>query len=688
MLFDIPPQNFGDKRPWSPWSDLSQDTISLAAVIHDALDANADRILFVPTVQLKWAYCDPETNLWSQYSTPERLVATTYALISQRTAYISDALSAFTLALQAIGDALDDPAANGFTPADIPVLTADRNTLTTLTARLKTILKHVEAHTMGGRILSTEITAQISARHQAPPDFNFRTVHIEGLPFLNGMLRSATRTVRPDPEDPDSLRLVPDVLLVPYRPADRVEQTRPIQRHFDLEATHGRNVARTYLLDGQEPAAPGNGPYDSAGDGGGDAPRLPLLRPHGWDWLVRGFLGLARSAEPPPYTHPLNYQLPADTGTASDDLDWPMWHAWFTGGVYTDPLTGETHVFDGYPGAATQELPPGVPSLPPASATDRQVLDWFDRLLAATLFASETAPFKKIPFIYGPSNTGKSTLFNVIQQLIGSLYGHITNAALLNTRSMKDTSQLLGSVMGRRFITPSSEIPANAQWRSEVVKAYVGNDQLLAERKYENPIEFRPQGGLWVAGNHYLAHEDRDDSMSTRLIYLTFHQPSGRRLSPGEVRQLIDSEADDILAWLAYLHAKMRVIYAQTQDPAYWGDTAHGYPKGYAPDLDIIATETDPWSSLFEDCFEVTGAETDLTSNDDLYAVFRRWATQVEGMSFQHLPTRAQFVARVLKGRPGIVQARFPKGGPRGSKGIRLTPTGQSLLIDSRSNSS
>jgi hypothetical protein len=84
----------------------------------------------------------------------------------------------------------------------------------------------------------------------------------------------------------------------------------------------------------------------------------------------------------------------------------------------------------------------------------------------------------------------------------------------------------------------------------------------------------------------------------------------------------------------------------------------------------------------------VTRREEDLTSNDDLYLVFRRWATQVEGMSFQNLPTRAQFVARVLKGRPGIVQARFPKGGPRGSKGIRLTPNGTSLLLDAQANSS
>jgi hypothetical protein len=682
MHFEIPTPDFDQKRSWAPWADLPIETVSLSAIVADALDAEAERILYVPTVQLKWAYCDPETNLWHQHAGPDRLVAITHERVLAALPQIQDASAAFTEALRTINEAIDDPTNHGYTPADLPVLHADRQTLGTLAKRLTTIVKHVEAHTMGGRILRNEVISQIVADRSAPPDFSFRTIHIDGLPFLNGMLRSSVRT---DGASADEAIHRPNVRLVPYLPADHVEVTRPIQRTFDLNAVHARNTARTYLLDGLSPTTPGNGPFDpptppGGGEGGASAPqapRLPLLRPHGWDWLVRGFLGLPRSATPPPYGHPLNYQ---HTDPDTDDLDWPYWDAWFRGGVYTDPMTGEQHVYEGYPHHAPS-------SLPSSTAAPAAVLDWFDRLLAATLFASESAPFKKIPFIYGPSNTGKSTLFNVVQQLIGGLYGHITNAALLNTRSLKDTSQLLSSVMGRRFITPSSEIPANAQWRSEVVKAYVGNDQLLAERKYENPVEFRPQGGLWVAGNHYLAHEDRDDSMSNRLIYLVFHQPTGARLSPGEVRQLIDSEADDILTWLAYLHAKMQVEYRTDRDPSYWGETAHRYPKGYAPDLDVIATETDPWSGLFEECFTVTSNDADFVSNDDLYTVFRRWATHVEGMSFQNLPTRAQFVSRVLKGRPGTAQARDKTGGLRGTKGVLLTSNGHSLLTDARANS-
>ena len=662
--FHIPPQIFGDKRPWAPWVEMEPDSVSLAALIADAIISTEDRVMHVPTVQLKWAHCDEETNLWHQFATPDRCVRAVYDIIKGRVPEISDASAAFDATKQTLSDIIDDPAAAGYGPADLPVLHADRQILTTLHKRIISVLKNIDAHTMGGRIMRTEIVGQITDTRSAPPTFSFRTKHIDGLPFMNGVLRSTTsyRQAGPDPTDRS---VVPGITFVEYKPSDMVEVTRPIDREFDLEEASIAQLNRHHLAAGLALGEHPDITWDPveikpvAGDG---------VRPFGWDWLVRGFLGLNRSADPPPY------QARLDSLNTDSDIEWELWRAWYQGGSFSEP-NGVDHIFDGYP----------APSDLLGVASDSDVLDWFDRLLAATLFANDDAPFKKIPFIFGASNTGKSTLFNIVQQLIGDLYGHITISALLNTRSLKDTSQLLGSVMGRRFVTPSSEIPANAQWRSEVVKAYVGNDQLLAERKYENPVAFRPQGGMWVAGNHYLSHEDRDDSMANRLIYLVFHQPSGRRLSPGEVRSLVDSEADDILTHLAMVHARMRCEYEIHRDPSYWSDKVHSYPTGYAPDLDLIESETDPWAGLFEECFRLTGNDSDAISNDDLYAIFRRWAMHSEGIQMTQVPTRSQFVARVLKNRPGISQGRVSGGGARTSKGIQLTPTGQSHLMDSRS---
>ena len=639
---------------WRPWvTDVDPDTdLSLDGLIDLAIGPEAHRFMFNEGVQLKWAYCRPETNLWHQHSDPAVLIDAVYERILGARELLADVEAGLAEAVNHVGVILDDPVAYGYAAADVQELRIHHRTLRAHLKTVERIRKLVGEHVNGGRTLRQSVTQKLRSM-SGPPDFNFRTVEIVGLPFMNGRLTSGV-AAQTDPET-GRTSYVSHPRFVPYEPSDHVEVSRPIPRDFDLRAALERSGERYSLA--------------------------RTSRPLGWEWLVRGFLGLSRPAEPPPWRMPIDTaateRVDAYVAEHPDTHDETLaelerraaelaqWEAWVGGGTFYDETTGRSWLYDGH------------------TADRADVVEWFDRLVAGTLFASDAAPFKRIPFVYGPSNTGKSTLFNVVGQLIGPLYGNISTDALLAKRTMKDTSQLIASVMGRRWVVPGSEIPASAQWRSEVVKAYVGNDLLLAERKYENAVSFRPQGGLWVAGNHYLAHEDRDDSMSNRLVYLTFCQPSGRRLTPEEVAQLIDNEADDILLHFAMVHGRMLAEYRSTSEPTYWS-TAYAYPPDFEPDDDQLATETDPWSGLFEEALEVTGRHEDLQVNDDLYAIFRQWAVHQEGMAYASLPTRTHFVARVLKSRPGLWQGKL-KGGKRITRGLRLTPVGQSLLVDAQS---
>lgn len=653
-MFALPDRLDSPQWWWRPWvTDVDPDTdLSLDGLIELAIAPDADRYLFNEGVQLKWAYCSPETNLWSQYSDPGVLIDAVYRRILDARDLIADVHAGLIEGLDHVGNVLDDPVSWGYTTGDVPELRTHQITLRSHAKTVDRIRKLITDHVNGGRTLRQSVSQRLRSI-TGPPEFNFRTVEIVGLPFLNGRLVSGV--VAQTDAETGRVTYVSNPRFVPYGPEDHVEVSRPIPREFDLTAALERSAERFAL------ARTG--------------------RPFGWEWLVRGFLGLTRPSEPPPWRLPVDTLATERVGayvaehpdTHDETLaelerraaELAQWEAWVGGGTFYDEDSGRSWLYDGY------------------TADRSDVVSWFDRLVAGTLFASDAAPFKRIPFVYGPSNTGKSTLFNVIGQLIGPLYGNISTDALLAKRTMKDTSQLIASVMGRRWVVPGSEIPASAQWRSEVVKAYVGNDLLLAERKYENPVSFRPQGGLWVAGNHYLAHEDRDDSMSNRLIYLTFCQPSGRRLTPEEVAQLIDAEADDILLHFAMVHGRMLAEYRTSAEATYWSE-AYAYPEDFEPDDDQLATETDPWSGLFDEVFDITGRHEDLQTNDDLYAIFRQWAVQSEGMSYASLPTRSSFVARILKSRPGVWQSKL-KGGKRITRGVRLTPVGQSLLVDAQS---
>ena len=650
-MFALPDPLTSAHRWWLPWiTELDPDTgLSLDALLAEAITPIRERFMFNESVHLKWAYCDPETNLWSQHSDPAILVSAVFTELLDYRDLIGDMRASLLACTDEIGLILDDPAAHGYATADVPNLRADQLILKGHIKSLERIRKLLIDHVNGGRQLRSAIT-QTLREFDGPAGFNFRTVEIIGLPFLNGRLVSGiTPSI-----DPDTSKATynSSPQFVPYAPSDHVEVSRPIPRDFDIISAIERSAERFALA--------------------------RSTRPFGWEWMSRGFLGLHRPSEPPPWHLPIDASASAKVEAytqanpdAADEhlaeleqgaADLAHWEAYIGGGTYFDNHTGRSYLYEG-------------------TASDRaDVISWFDRLIAGTLFASDGAPFKRIPYIYGPSNTGKSTLFNIVSQLIGPLYGNISTDALLAKRTMKDTSQLIASVMGRRWVVPGSEIPANAQWRSEVVKAYVGNDLLLAERKYENAVSFRPQGGLWVAGNHYLAHEDRDDSMSNRLVYLTFCQPSGRRLTPEEVTQMIGAEADDILFHFAMVHGRMLAEYRTSADPAYWA-TAYAYPPDFEPDEDQLISETDPWAALFEEACSITGRHEDTVTNDELYQVFRQWCTQQEGMTVPSLPTRQQFVSRVLKSRPGLWQAKI-KGGARITRGVVLTPVGQSLLAD------
>ena len=641
----FPEADHSDQRPWHPWVTADPDLLSVSAMVADAL-ADPDlrsRHVYLPGSQFRHGYCPAPENVWVLEDRPDSLFEDVVAHV--RAHAVPEARSVIDGANAALADiarALDDPAAAGFSPAEVPLLEADEAALKELVKHARTALKHVAQARNGSRVLKTVLNDSLP-RIAAPDGFSFRTSPIPGLPFTNGILYPSGH-LNPDRGGPVTFR--------PYGPEDRVWEGRTIERTFDTDKARTQAEARRRLTG-------------------------RIQRPFGWEWLIRGFLGLPRPETPPP---PL---------TADDLTDFLHW---WEGAPVEDPETGEMVML-----SAAQDILGDPPD------AELEALRWFDRLLAGSLFVSDEAPFKKLPFIYGPSNTGKSTLFNVVQQLIGRLYGSVTPSAVLAGRTLKDVPQLLASVMGRRFITPASEVPARAEWRSEVVKAFVGNDTLLAERKYEQPVEFRPQGALWVAGNHYLTHEDRDDSMTNRIVYLTFCQPSGRRLTPAEVSRLVAAEADAVLWWLAEIHSQMqaeattstriplRVTHydpdmATRTDPNvnYWSDVAYAYPPTMVPDIDTITTETDPWSLLWEECYEVTGQPEDWTSNADLYAVYRQWAVQQEGIGLSNVLQRAAFTQRVLKGRPGVSSKRRPGSGERGSSGIALTPTGKSLLADAR----
>lgn len=132
-------------------------------------------------------------------------------------------------------------------------------------------------------------------------------------------------------------------------------------------------------------------------------------------------------------------------------------------------------------------------------------------------------PEKRIVFLYGPHDTGKSTMLGAIKGALGDYYGTI-DAALLKPRDLNPG--LIRAVPLR--VTGMSEADA-ATMDAATVKRLTGNDAVTAEAKYSNEIfEGQPQFTIVIAANNPPNIRHADEALEERILVLPFSKTIDR----------------------------------------------------------------------------------------------------------------------------------------------------------------
>lgn len=131
---------------------------------------------------------------------------------------------------------------------------------------------------------------------------------------------------------------------------------------------------------------------------------------------------------------------------------------------------------------------------------------------------SNIRSFKKAIFIIGCANSGKSSLLELINNLIGEEFVSSLSLSDLNDKFR------LAELVGKRvnICGEVSEIPVR---RLEVFKSVTGNDYLMAERKGEKPFKFKNSSLLIFAGNYLpeLSATDTSNAFFKRMIIVPFN---------------------------------------------------------------------------------------------------------------------------------------------------------------------
>lgn len=155
-------------------------------------------------------------------------------------------------------------------------------------------------------------------------------------------------------------------------------------------------------------------------------------------------------------------------------------------------------------------------------------------------------PEKLLIFVYGPHDTGKSTMLGGISSALGDYYGTININLFSNS---KLNPGLIRAVPLR--VTGMSEIDMGIM-DANTIKRLTGNDTVTAEAKFSNDIfEGRPQFTTIIACNHEPNIKGVDEALQERILVLPFeYQIAADKRRYDQQANIQRTSGTAVLSWL------------------------------------------------------------------------------------------------------------------------------------------
>ncbi len=157
---------------------------------------------------------------------------------------------------------------------------------------------------------------------------------------------------------------------------------------------------------------------------------------------------------------------------------------------------------------------------------------------------------KKLMWLYGPSNTGKSVFLNVLSLLFGHEYGTTANDGLLyGSRASSGPSESLNNLRNRRLVVASET--GKERLDEVIIKRLTGKDTINSRGLYQNEGTWSPEFVMWIASNTTPFLHGDDDAIWGRFLPVEFNQvvtPGSDQYDPYLLDKL-ENELEGILNW-------------------------------------------------------------------------------------------------------------------------------------------
>lgn len=152
-------------------------------------------------------------------------------------------------------------------------------------------------------------------------------------------------------------------------------------------------------------------------------------------------------------------------------------------------------------------------------------------------------------FFYGRGANGKSTLLNVLSEMLGANFAKQTPAETLMAKfGGRSATNDLARLQGARAVI-ANEVESGAHLAESMIKQITGGDPIPARYLYAEYFEFKPAFKLFIAGNHKPVIRGDDDGIWRRIHLVPFVVTIPEAERDHELAAKLRAELPGILNW-------------------------------------------------------------------------------------------------------------------------------------------
>lgn len=266
-------------------------------------------------------------------------------------------------------------------------------------------------------------------------------------------------------------------------------------------------------------------------------------------------------------------------------------------------------------------------------------------------------------FCYGEGANGKSTLIDLVIDMLGGFGGYAAPSApgLLVAKKGEQHPTELADLLGRRVVT-CVEIGDGKRFDEERVKGLTGGDRIKGRLMRKDFFTFAPTHKLVVAANHKPIVRGTDLGIWRRILLVPFLVTFGEGQKDRELAAKLRAELPGILAWA--VRGCLAWQRAGLQPPPIVLEATSAYQA-----------EQDTVGRFLEDrCLLNPRVRA---KSGSLYEAFRTWCTE-QG---EHEMNQRRFGEQLL--RRNLKQTRLT-GGTRAWEGVGLLADAQNDAAEHR----